>query len=91
MVEIQRPAKAGSIYCEEARRLLNAFGETIHELVQLHQQQFEAIVQGDLESSRFDLLIHMAAEKKQRAKYEYLRHVEAHGCSNTNVLNETRT
>ena len=81
MVEIQRPTKAGSIYCEDARRLLNAFGETIHELVQLHQQQFEAIVQGDLESSRFDLLIHMANEKKYSAKYAYLTHVEHHGCS----------
>jgi hypothetical protein len=81
VLEIQRPTKAASVYCEEARRLLSAFGETIHELVQIHQQQFEAIVQGDSESSRFDLLIHMANEKKYSAKYAYMTHVEEHGCS----------
>ena len=81
MVESQRTRKAGSIYCEEARRLLDASGETIHELGQIHQQQFEAVVEGDLDSTRFDLLIHMANEKKYAAKYAYLTHVEDHGCS----------
>jgi hypothetical protein len=80
VVEIQRPTKVGGIYCEEARRLLNAFGETIHELGRIHQQQFEAIVEGDLDSTRFDLLIHMTNEKKYAAKYAYLTHVEDHGC-----------
>lgn len=47
----------------------------------LHEQQFLAIVSGDSECHRFDLLIHMANEKKQRAKYAYLHHVETHGCS----------
>jgi hypothetical protein len=36
-------------------------------------------------------LIHMANERKQAAKYAYLRHVEAHGCSDFNALNQTRT
>jgi hypothetical protein len=57
------------------------FGEAVQELLLLHEQQFLAIVAGDLESNRFDLLIHMANEKKQQAKYAYLQHVETHGCS----------
>ena len=67
--------------CQEHDRLLDAFGEAVQEVLKLHEQQFLAIVDGDSECNRFDLLIHMANEKKQAAKYAYIRHVEAHGCS----------
>jgi hypothetical protein len=67
--------------CAEHNRLLNDFGEAVRELLALHEQQFQAIVEGVLECSRFDLLIHMANEQKQATKYAYLRHVEKHGCS----------
>jgi len=78
--------------CEEQHYLMEQFAFTVRELVNLHEQQFQAIVQGDLESNRFDLLIHMANEKKQSAKYAYLRHVESHGCANTNaIVNASRT
>jgi hypothetical protein len=60
---------------------LDELGEAVRELLQLHEQQFRAIVDEDSDCTRFDLLIHMANEKKQRVKYAYLRHVEAHGCS----------
>ena len=73
------PRKSG---CEEHNRLLDDFGASIRELIDLHEQQFLAIVEGDSECHRFDLLIHMANERKQMAKYAYLRHVEEHGCSN---------
>jgi hypothetical protein len=68
--------------CEEHDRLLDEFGVAVHELLSIHQQQFSAIFEGDSDSTRFDLLIHMANEKKQETKYAYLRHVESHGCSN---------
>jgi hypothetical protein len=67
--------------CEEHDQLLVAFGEAVRALLDLHEQQFLAIIDGDTECSRFDLLIHMANERKQSAKYAYLRHVDAHGCS----------
>ncbi|MGD1093219.1 MAG: response regulator [Bryobacteraceae bacterium] len=83
---------AGKIVgCEEHNRLLDAFGEAVHELLKLHEHQFRAIMEGDSECSRFDLLIHMGNEKKQLAKYAYLRHVEAHGCSNFDGIDQTRT
>ena len=68
--------------CEEHNRLLDEFGIAVRALIDLHEQQFLAIVDGDSECHRFDLLIHMANEKKQLAKYAYLRHVQEHGCSN---------
>jgi two-component system, chemotaxis family, response regulator Rcp1 len=67
--------------CGEHIRLMNEFGVAVRELLVLHEQQFLAIVEGDAECSRFDLLIHMANEQKQLTKYAFLRHVEAHGCS----------
>jgi CheY-like chemotaxis protein len=72
--------------CEEHYRLMQEFAGAVKDLLDLHEQQFRAIVEGDLECSRFDLLIHMANEQKQQAKYAYLRHVESHGCSNLNVI-----
>jgi hypothetical protein len=73
---------AGILYCAEARRLLDEFGEAVQEVLRLHEQQFTDIVEGDSECNRFDLLIHMANEKKTRAKYAYMRHLEEHACSN---------
>jgi hypothetical protein len=67
--------------CQEHNGLLDAFGEAVQELIMLHEQQFQAILDGDSECQRFDVLIHMANEKKQLAKYAYVRHVEDHGCS----------
>ena len=46
----------------------------------LHEHQFIAVVEGDIDSTRFDLLIHMANEKKRDAKYALMRHIEEHGC-----------
>jgi CheY-like chemotaxis protein len=79
-------APVNSLRCEEHRRLIEDFAATVKELLDFHQQQFEAAIQGDPESNRFDLLIHLANEKKQEAKYAYLRHVDAHGCSNLDVI-----
>lgn len=67
--------------CEEARRLLDLFGAAVQDVVILHEQQFLAVVSGDGNAHRFDILIHEANEKKQNAKYVYLRHLEEHGCS----------
>jgi hypothetical protein len=49
------PMPAGSIYCGEARRLLDELADAIHELIQVHEPQFKAIIQGDLDCTRFDL------------------------------------
>jgi hypothetical protein len=68
-------------FCETAKRLLDEFGTTVQAVLALHEQQFLAIVEGDSNAGRFDLLIHEALENKQNAKYAYLNHLDAHGCS----------
>ena len=75
-------AKIASVWlCERARQLRDLFGEAVQELVLLHEQQFLAVVAGDPMATRFDILIHQANERKQNAKYAYMRHLEEHGCS----------
>jgi hypothetical protein len=86
-VQSNRSPDKPSIYCKEARRLLDAFGQAVHELVQLHEQQFLAIVAGDSTANRFDLLIHDANEKKQNSKYAYMTHLDVHGCSTSDEIN----
>ena len=67
-------------YCAENQRLMEEFGQVVQELILLHEQQFISILDGDLDSHRFDLLIHMTTEKKRQAKYAYMKHSEEHGC-----------
>lgn len=81
----QSPLETG-FACAEARRFLDQFGEAVQELVALHEQQFQAVVQGDMAAHRFDLLIHDANERKRNAKYRYLGHMEEHGCSSQHAI-----
>lgn len=67
-------------FCPEKARLTEWFLDAIHELTDLHAQQTRAVIQNDPEFSRFDVLIHMAAEKKEEAKYALIRHIELHHC-----------
>ena len=76
------------IFCQEAKELLEAFGETVRDLVRLHEEQFQAIVAGDPDSARFDDLIHLTNERKHEAKYAYLQHLETHGCSTLDGTNK---
>jgi len=71
----------GLFYCQQADELLEAMAESIRQLMTLHGDQFRALIGGDLDSERFDDLIHMANERKREAKYAYLAHLEVHGCS----------
>ncbi len=75
--------------CMEGKRLLDLFGAAVQEVVLLHEHQFLAVVAGDANAHRFDILIHDANEKKQNAKYVYLRHLEEHGCSLDNEIDHS--
>jgi hypothetical protein len=67
-------------FCEEKNRLLKAFLAAIHELVETQKQQTQAVIDGDADFGRFDVLLHMAHERKDLAKYAWIAHVEAHHC-----------
>jgi hypothetical protein len=79
--------------CTENERLLNIFGEAVSELVMFQEQHFIALVNGDPDVDRFEVLIHVAGEKRQAAKYAYLNHIEEHGCERPaqNTLLELNT
>lgn len=66
--------------CQEQARWVVELLAAVQELNGLHDQQIRAILQADPEYARFDLLIHMATERKHQAKYAYISHVESHGC-----------
>jgi tRNA splicing endonuclease len=76
----------GLLYCREAKEFLEALTEAVRDLVLLHTQQFQSLIEGDLDSTRFDDLIHMANERKREAKYAYLNHLEEHGCSKQGII-----
>jgi hypothetical protein len=82
-VRNMKPPATGILYCGQAEELLEALTEAVRELVRLHEQQFQALIGGDLDSTRFDDLIHMANERKHEAKYAYVDHLETHQCSMT--------
>jgi hypothetical protein len=67
-------------FCEEKLRLMEEFLAAATDLVAAHNEQVQALMDDDPDFNRFDLLIHSATERKRRAKYEYLAHLERHGC-----------
>jgi hypothetical protein len=67
-------------FCREKKQLLSEFLRAIHELSDLQSQQTQAVIDGDPDFSRFDILLHLAQERKDRAKYAWIAHVEAHHC-----------
>jgi hypothetical protein len=66
--------------CPQAEQLLHAYGEAVQELILFQEQHFLALMQGDEDSSRFEVLIHLAGERRQNAKYAYLLHLQQHRC-----------
>jgi hypothetical protein len=67
-------------FCEEKNRLLNEFLTAIRELTDIQNQQTQAVIDGDPDFARFDVLLHMAHERKAQAKYAWIAHVESHHC-----------
>jgi len=67
-------------FCEEKAQLRDDFVNSIRELNALLSQQTQAVIEGDPDFARFDLLLHLAQEKKDKAKYAWIAHVEAHRC-----------
>src|SRR5437016_3335429 len=67
-------------YCGEKKRLFEEFLQAIHEVVALNADETKAVIEGDEDFTRFDLLIFTATRKKNASKYALLKHIEAHGC-----------
>ncbi len=67
-------------FCEEKHRLLDDFLDAVHELSLLQSAQTRSVIRGEPDFLRFDLPLHFALEKKEKAKYAWIAHVEEHGC-----------
>jgi hypothetical protein len=76
-------------FCGEKNRLLGEFLKAIREFTELQSQQTQAVIDaaanGDGDFMRFDILLHMAQERKERAKYAWIAHVEEHGCQEGSI------
>jgi hypothetical protein len=66
--------------CSEKLELQNRFLNAVREMASIQNEQVKSVIQGDSDFGRFDLLLHMAAEKKRETKYALMSHIEAHGC-----------
>jgi hypothetical protein len=73
-------AVSGIPYCAERRKLLDALLEAIQQVTVVQEQQMLAVLQGDEDFARFDILLHVVQQGKELAKYRYIAHVEKHGC-----------
>lgn len=76
----KRPRIPKVAFCDEKNRLLHEFLEAIHEITSLQSQQTQAVIDGDPDFARFDVLLHFAQERKEQAKYAWIAHVESHHC-----------
>jgi len=70
----------GGGFCVVKQELVNDFLAAVHDITVLQNEQAQAVIDDDLDFSRFDLLLHFAQEKKDTAKYAWIAHVETHGC-----------
>lgn len=66
--------------CQEKLRLMEEFMAAAADLIAVHNDQMKALLADDPDFSRFDVLIHLASERKRAAKYTYIAHLEKHGC-----------
>jgi len=66
--------------CWQRTRLQNEILESIREVSALLSQQTQAVIDGDPDFGRFDILLQMAQQRKEAAKYAWIAHVESHQC-----------
>ncbi len=74
------PAAPEFGFCEEKHQLIDEFLRAVRELNALQEQQTQTILDGDSDFTRFDVLLHLAQQRKDNAKYAWMLHVESHRC-----------
>jgi len=61
-------------------RLTGYFVAASHELMELQNQQMQAVIDQDSDFSHCDDLMHMDRKKKDQAKYALIEHAGVHRC-----------
>jgi hypothetical protein len=72
--------ESGIGFCAQKHRLQDGFLKAMQRIVALQDQQMRALIEGDNDIARFDILLHQAQEEKEAAKYAWIAHVESHRC-----------
>ena len=67
-------------FCARKAEYVQRFTEVIGRINEIHQGQLSAMLAGDLDFGRFDMLLHQARAEKEEIKYGWIGHAEAHGC-----------
>ena len=67
-------------FCETKQGLIRDFTAANHALMELQNQQTQAVIDQDPDFSRFDDVIHIARELKDQAKYALIAHIDEHHC-----------
>ena len=68
------------LFCPHKTRLQAQYLEAIRELMFLHREQTSAVIEDDPDFARFDVLIHIANQRKDARKYELVAHIDSHHC-----------
>jgi hypothetical protein len=66
--------------CSEKRELWSALVTAFQGIIDLQTRQITAVMTGQSEDTRFDLLLQSARIRRDAAKSQYLEHVAEHGC-----------
>ena len=74
----------GASVCSERKRLMDAFLKVVGEIAWLISEQTRAVIDGDDEFMRFDLLLEDAQQRRREAKYALMAHIERHPCCSPN-------
>ena len=74
------PAQSSGEICSHKRELQDEILIAIREVSALLSQQTQAVIDGDPDFGRFDILLQMAQQRKELAKYAWMSHVESHRC-----------
>jgi hypothetical protein len=77
---LRRPELPEIAFCKEKHRLTETFLSAIRELLTLQSQQSQAVIDGDPDFERFELLLHIASGQKELAKYALMAHMDSHHC-----------
>jgi hypothetical protein len=81
MVRYQPSTSPAAVaFCRNRQDLLDDFVASVQQLLELQRSQIEALIHGDPDFERFDVLIHVALERKDEAKYALMAHVDSHQC-----------
>lgn len=72
--------RSSVMFCEHKKRLQDDFISATRYLNSLLTEQVHSVIEGDPDFARFDVLIHMAQDAKENAKYAWIGHVDSHQC-----------